>query len=57
MSHFKSEMGQFLKNFFVNYSKEISRNSVTPLMNEIETLKSVHNDIKGKRLSIDQQYS
>lgn len=49
-------MGQFLKSFFVNYSQEISKNSLAPLINEIEELKTVHNDIKENRLSIDQQY-
>lgn len=56
MSGFKSEMKQFLQSFFMNYSKEISRNSLTPLMNEIEDLKIVHNDIRENRLSVDQKY-
>ena len=55
ISDFKLQMGGFLKKFLQNYSNEMSRNSLNPIIRDIEELKTVHNEIKEKRLSIDIQ--
>ena len=55
ISDFKLQMGGFLTKFLQNYSQEMSRNSLNPIIRDIEELKTVHNEIKEKRLSIDGQ--
>ena len=44
MSRFKIQMSEFFKGFVTNYTEELSRTSLTPLMQEIDSLKMVHSE-------------
>lgn len=52
MSEFKIEFSEFFKGFATNYTQELSRTSLSPLMREIDLLKTVQND--QSRLSLNQ---
>lgn len=41
MSEFKIEFSEFFKGFATNYTKELSRTSLSPLIREIDLLKNV----------------
>jgi hypothetical protein len=44
MNEFKIEFSEFFKGFSTNYTQELSRNSLSPLMREIDILKTVQNE-------------
>jgi len=53
MSEFKIEFSEFFKGFSTNYTQELSRTSLSPLMREINMLKTVQND--HSRISVNNQ--
>lgn len=50
MSDFKVEFSEFFKSFATNYTREISRTSLTPLLREIDILKNVQSTGSGGQL-------
>lgn len=44
MNEFKIEFSEFFKGFATNYTQELSRNSLSPLLREIDLLKTVQNE-------------
>lgn len=53
MSEFKIEFSEFFKGFSTNYTQELSRTSLSPLMREINMLKTVQND--HSRITVNNQ--
>lgn len=50
MSEFKIEFSEFFKGFATNYTKELSRTSLSPLMREIDLLKNVQSTHETNQL-------
>lgn len=44
MSEYKIQMSEFFKGFVTNYTQELSRTSLVPLIQEIDILKTVQNE-------------
>jgi hypothetical protein len=56
MSEFKIEFSEFFKGFSTNYTQELSRTSLSPLMREIDLLKTVQNDNLRANISHQSKY-
>lgn len=44
MTAYKIQMSEFFKGFVTNYTQELSRTSLTPLMEQIDILKNVQSE-------------
>ena len=55
MADFKVEFAGFFKGFLTNYTEEVARTSIVPLVNDIKELQTIQNDQKTQRLSLQSQ--
>ena len=55
MADFKIEFADFFKGFLTNYTQEISRTSITPLLHDIEKIKDAQNDFLSQTNPIQNQ--
>jgi ribosomal protein L16 Arg81 hydroxylase len=44
MTQYKIQMSEFFKGFVTNYTQELSRTSLTPLMEQIDIIKNVQSE-------------
>lgn len=55
MTQFKMEFSEFFKGFLLNYTQEMSRTSLSPLIDDITQLKHYQNEQTTQRTSIHNQ--
>lgn len=52
MVELKNQFSQFFGSFLQNYTQEMSRTSLLPLINDIKEIKHIQNDFSTQRMSI-----